>query len=173
MKFIIQALTTMAVVVGGAAALDNGVQMGVTFGGPHGKKYSDLDLASPGQTVRSITIRGNRRVDAVSLDVTDLAGQTTTLYHGGGGGHANTLTLAENEHIIGIEAHWDKYYGKTRVMYVEFTTDAGNTISGGKPVKNIGKDSAPEGYQLGGFVGICGKEIDSVGAIWTSIEPVA
>ncbi|KAG6945787.1 hypothetical protein JG688_00016382 [Phytophthora aleatoria] len=172
MKFIVQVLAAMAFVAGGAAELQDGVQLGETFGGPHGDKYSDLDLASPDQTVRSITIRASDRVDAVSLDVADLKGLTTTLYHGGGGGDPNTLALGENEHIIGIEAHWGKYYHHTRIMYIKFTTDAGNTISGGNPTDQIGKDSAPDGYQLGGFTGFCGDELDSVGAIWTSIKPV-
>ncbi|ETP07256.1 hypothetical protein F441_16435 [Phytophthora nicotianae CJ01A1] len=48
-------------------------------------------------------------------------------------------------------------------MYIEFTTDAGNTISAGSPTDKIGKDSAPEGYQLGGFVGYSGNELDSEG----------
>ncbi|KAF1786141.1 Jacalin-like lectin domain [Phytophthora cactorum] len=160
MKFIVQVLAAMAFVAGGAAELQDGVQLGETFGGP------------TATTVRSITIRASDRVDAVSLDVADLKGLTTTLYHGGGGGDPNTLALGENEHIIGIEAHWGKYYRHTRIMYIKFTTDAGNTISGGNPTDQIGKDSAPDGYQLGGFAGFCGDELDSVGAIWTSIKPV-
>ncbi|KAF4038768.1 Jacalin-like lectin domain [Phytophthora infestans] len=143
-----------------------------TFGGLHGHKYSDLVIASPGQNVRSITIRAADRVDAVILNVEDRSGQTTMLHHGGKGGAAKTLELAEDEHIIGIQAHWGKYYRHTRIMYIEFTTDAGNTISGGSPTSKIGKDSAPHGYHLGGFAGYSGNELDSVGAIWTSIAPV-
>ncbi|KAG4046199.1 hypothetical protein PC123_g18414 [Phytophthora cactorum] len=156
----------------GAAALENGIRLGETFGGPHGKRFSDLDLASTGQIVRSITIRSGERVDAVSIDVTDPSGQTTTLYHGGGGGDKNTLTLGTDEYITGIEAHSGKHFGRTRIKYIEFTTNKRNAISGGYPTGNIEKDSAPEGYQLGGFVGSSANELDSVGAIWTSIEPV-
>ncbi|EEY59381.1 uncharacterized protein PITG_11402 [Phytophthora infestans T30-4] len=137
MKFIFQALAAMAFMAGGAAELQNGVQLGETFGGPHGDKYSD----------------------------------ETTLYHGGDGGDKNTLTLGQNEHITGIEAHWGKYYRHTRIMYIKFTTDAGHTIYGGTPSDQIGKDDAPDGYQLGGLAGFCGNEIDSVGAVWTSIKP--
>ncbi|ETI37404.1 hypothetical protein F442_16443 [Phytophthora nicotianae P10297] len=147
MKFFIPVLTAVAFLTGGAAALDKGVLLGETFGGPHGHKYSDLGIISPGQI-------------------------TTFLRHGGKGGVAKTLDLAEDEHIIGIQAHWAKYYRHTRIMYIEFTTDAGNTISAGSPTDKIGKDSAPEGYQLGGFVGYSGNELDSVGAISTSIDPV-
>ncbi|KAF4039660.1 Jacalin-like lectin domain [Phytophthora infestans] len=157
MKFIFQALAAMAFMAGGAAELQSGVQLGETFGGPHGDKYSDVSLVSPGQTVTSITIRSSDR--------------ETTLYHGGDGGDKNTLTLGQNEHITGIEAHWGKYYRHTRIMYIKFTTDAGHTIYGGTPSDQIGKDDAPDGYQLGGLAGFCGNEIDSVGAVWTSIKP--
>ncbi|KUF78268.1 hypothetical protein AM588_10000049 [Phytophthora nicotianae] len=134
MKAIFQVLMTVALGAGVATALENGVQLSQTFGGPHGTKYSDLDIASSGQTVQAITIRTGERVNAVSLDIT--------------------------------RSH-------TRIKYIQFTTSSGKTISGGSPTKDIGKDSAPAGYQLGGFVGTCGKELDSVGAIWTSITPVA
>eukprot|EP00644_Phytophthora_capsici_P006859 jgi/Phyca11/103467/e_gw1.8.492.1 len=83
--------------------------------------------------------------------------------------------MGGEEYITGIEVHWGKYYRKTRVMYIEFTTNKGKTISGGTPQENtdkMGTDTAPEGYQLGGFQGYAGNELDSVGAIWTSIEPV-
>ncbi|ETI30574.1 hypothetical protein F441_22216 [Phytophthora nicotianae CJ01A1] len=175
MKFIFQVLATLALVTGTASALDKGILLGETFGGPHGDKYSDLDLVSPGQIVNSITVRSADRVDAVSLNVTDLTGQTTILYHGGKGGDSETLQLDQGEHIIGVQAHWGKYYRKTRLMYVEFTTDKKRTISGGTPAVDadrMGKDSALEGYQLGGFVGYSGNELDSMGAIWTSINPV-
>ncbi|KAF1783465.1 hypothetical protein GQ600_15204 [Phytophthora cactorum] len=52
----------------------------------------------------------------------------------------------------------------------KFTTGPSNTISAGNPTKNIGNNAAPEGYQLGGFFGTSDKELDSVVAIWTSIE---
>ncbi|KAF4149604.1 putative secreted protein [Phytophthora infestans] len=122
-----------------------------TFGGPHGTKYSDLGVTSPGQTVQAITIRAGERVNAVSLDITDPSGQKSTLYHG--------------EFITGIEAHWGEKDDHTRDKYIQFTTSSGKTISGGNPTKDIGKDSAPPGYQLGGFVGTCGKELDSVGVV--------
>ncbi|ETI34523.1 hypothetical protein F441_18799 [Phytophthora nicotianae CJ01A1] len=172
MKFIFQVFAAAAFVAGGATALEKGVLLGQTFGGPHGDKFSDLEKVSPGQTVRSITIRSADRIDAVSLEVVDPSGQKTTLYHGGDGGDSNTILLGADEHIIGVQAHWGKYYRKTRIMYIEFTTDKGNTISGGTPTDNVGKDIAPEGYQLGGLAGYCGNELDSLGAIWTSIEPV-
>ncbi|OWZ00545.1 hypothetical protein PHMEG_00028237 [Phytophthora megakarya] len=176
MKFLYQVISTAALLATtGVAALEKGILLGKTFGGPHGNKYSDLDLVDPGQTVQSITIRHGDRVDSVSLDITDLTGQKSTLEHGGGGGDKDTLHLGDGEYITGMEVHWGKYYRKTRIMYIKFTTNKGHALDGGKPHDNTDKkdkDSAEEGYQLGGFVGFAGNELDSVGAIWTSIQPV-
>ncbi|ETK95946.1 hypothetical protein L915_01188 [Phytophthora nicotianae] len=173
MKFLLQVLATTAVTVGNAAALKNGVQLSETFGGPHGNKYSDLELVGPGQTVQAITIRSGERVNGVGLDITDTSGQKVNLYHGGRGGDKNTLTLGAGEYINAIEAHWGEKDSHTRIKYIRFNTTEGNTISGGNPTENIGVDTAPAGYQLGGFVGYSAKELDSVGAIWTSITPVS
>ncbi|KAF4044615.1 putative jacalin-type lectin domain-containing protein [Phytophthora infestans] len=150
MKSISQIFAAAVVIVAGCTtALQDGIRLGETFGGPHGDKFSDLNRVSPGQTVESITIRSADRIDAVSLVVVDPWGVKDNLAHGGGGGDPNTLTLGADEHIIG-----------------------GNTISGGTPTDNIGKEVAPDGYQLGGLVGYSDKEVDSLGPIWTIIEPV-
>ncbi|ETM41304.1 hypothetical protein L914_12916 [Phytophthora nicotianae] len=175
MKSTPQVLAAMAMVVVGTAALQEGIIIGKTFGGPHGDEYSDYHLVTADQMVHCLTIRFADRVDAVSLNVTDPAGQKTTFYHGGEDGDPKTHCLADNEHFTGYQAHWGKYYRKTRLMYVEFTTDKGETISGGTPTDDSGskgKDTAPSGYQLGGFVGYSGNELDSMGAIWTRIKPV-
>ncbi|EGZ22923.1 hypothetical protein PHYSODRAFT_487709, partial [Phytophthora sojae] len=139
------------------------------FGGPHGDKYSDLDVVMPAQQVKSITIRSGERVNGVGLVMTDFWRDDHTLYHGGYGGDNETLSLSAGEHVTEIEAHWDEYRSHTRIFYIKFTTDKGNKIEGGTPVldsANIGKETAPDGYQLGGFVGYAGKELDMVQAIW-------
>ncbi|KAF4137122.1 putative secreted protein [Phytophthora infestans] len=100
--------------------------------------------------VKSVTIRSDDRVSAIILEVLDSEAQPSTLAHGGA---AKTLTLGEDEHATGIEAHWGKYYGHSRIMYIEFTIDNANTISGETKTNQIGKDTAPKGYQLGGFFG--------------------
>ncbi|OWY91771.1 hypothetical protein PHMEG_00039511, partial [Phytophthora megakarya] len=149
-----------------------GVLLSETFGGPHGTKYSDLDLAEPGQIVHSVTIRAGERVNGVGITFTDTSGQQTTIYHGGRGGHVKEHSLGEGEYVTGIEAHWGEKGDHTRIKFLKLTTNLGNSFEGGNPTKDIGKDSAPEGYQLGGFIGTSGKELDSMGAIWTSITPV-
>ncbi|ETI57334.1 hypothetical protein F443_00359 [Phytophthora nicotianae P1569] len=171
-RFVLKLLASVALAIGSVAAVDNGMLMGEAFGGPHGVKYSDLDLVSPGQTVQVITIRSGERVNGVGLDITDPSGQKTTLYHGGRGGDESTLSLEAGEFITGIEYHWGEKGHRTRIKYIKFTTNKNHSISGGLPTENIGKDSAPKGYQLGGFFGYCAKELDSAGAIWTSNTPV-
>jgi hypothetical protein len=118
-------------------------------------------------------VQAGERVNGIGIDVTSPTGQKSTLFHGGHGGNPSTLLLGSGEYITGIEAHWGEKGDHTRIKYIKFTTSSGNVIQGGNPTKDIGTDTAPANYQLGGFVGTSGGEPDSVGAIWTSITPVA
>ncbi|KAF4039667.1 hypothetical protein GN244_ATG08191 [Phytophthora infestans] len=135
MKFIFHVLSALVLVTGGAPELQNGFQLGEAFGGSHGDKYSNVSLVTPGQTVTSITIRSSDRADAICLHVVDTSGQEATLHHGGDGGDKNTLTLV--------------YHG--RETHHLWWSD------------QIGKDDAPESYQLVGFVGYSGSKVDSRG----------
>eukprot|EP00644_Phytophthora_capsici_P010496 jgi/Phyca11/568802/estExt2_Genewise1.C_PHYCAscaffold_300227 len=72
-----------------------------------------------------------------------------------------------------MEAHWGQKKGKTRIFYLNFGTSAGNSVSGGTQTDEKGTVTAPKGYQLGGFFGRDGDEIDLLGVVWTSIEAVA
>ncbi|KAE8883910.1 hypothetical protein PF007_g32262 [Phytophthora fragariae] len=172
MKFLLQALTMAAIIATGTAELPDGVILGETFGGPHGNKYSDVKIVKPAQVVKSVTIRAGERVNGVGLGV---VGLNEPLYHGGRGGDSNTLTFSKDEYVVRMEAHWDEQHSHTRVFFINFTTNANNSIYGGTPMADpvlIGKATAPPGYQLGGFDGYAAKELDSVAAIWTSIKPV-
>ncbi|EGZ21222.1 hypothetical protein PHYSODRAFT_491221 [Phytophthora sojae] len=169
MKFLLQALAMAALVATGAAELPDGVVLSQTYGGPHGNKYSDVDIVKPGQVVKSITIRTGQRVNGVGIQI---EGQEP-LYHGGRGGDSNTLTLGKDEHVTSMEAHWDEQHSHTRIFFINFTTNAYNSIAGGTPMTDpalIGKTTAGKGYQLGGFDGYAGKELDSVAALWTRIN---
>ncbi|POM58764.1 Hypothetical protein PHPALM_36541 [Phytophthora palmivora] len=175
MKFFYQVLAVVALATSAVTALPKGVMRGDEYGGPHGDKYDDIDRVGPGQSVKSISLRSADRVDYVGLDIESMSGQKSLLEHGGGGGDKNTMTMGDGEHITSVEVHWGKYYRKTRVMYVKFTTDKGNFIEGGTPQDNTDKiaiEEADEGYQLGGFSGFAGHELDQMGCLWTSIKPV-
>ncbi|KUF91720.1 hypothetical protein AM588_10004549 [Phytophthora nicotianae] len=151
-------------------SVEDSVQLSESFGGPHGNEFSDKAGATSGQTVASLTIRAGERVDGVILDIT--APVAMTFNHGGGGGNPNTLTLGPGEYITSMEAHWGEKKGHTRIFYLRFETSAGNSVAGGSWTDNRATVKAPEGFQLGGFFGRDGDEIDLLGAIWTSIVPI-
>ncbi|KAF1791060.1 Jacalin-like lectin domain [Phytophthora cactorum] len=137
-------------------SVEDSVQLSESFGGPHGTEFSDEAAATSGQTVASITIRAGERVED----------------HGGTGGDPKTLKLGEGEYITSMEAHWGKKSGRTRIFYLSFGTSAGNSVSAGTQTEDKNSVTAPKGFQLGGFFGRDGDEIDTLGAIWTSIELV-
>ncbi|GMF22924.1 unnamed protein product [Phytophthora lilii] len=57
-------------------------------------------------------------------------------------------------------------------FYLSFGTSAGNHGVWGTMTEDKNSVTAPEGFQLGGFFGRDGDEIDLLGAVWTSIELV-
>ncbi|OWZ22809.1 hypothetical protein PHMEG_0002429 [Phytophthora megakarya] len=144
---------------------DEDIALGELFGGPHGNAFSDINDIKFGRKIGSITLRSDKRVDAVTLQYTAPIEQT--LNHGGDGGTEKKITLAANEYITTMEAHWDKNDKHTRVFYVSFTTNTGQTISGGTQTDKKGTATAPEGFMLSGFYGRAGEEVDQLGAIWT------
>ncbi|KAF4142225.1 Jacalin-like lectin domain [Phytophthora infestans] len=96
-----------------------------------------------------------------------------TFSHGGAGGKENTLTLAEGEYITSMEAHWAEKKSRTRIFYLSFGTSAGSTVSAGSQTESKSTVTAPEGFQLGGFFGQDGDEIDKLGTICTRISAEA
>ncbi|GMF51714.1 unnamed protein product [Phytophthora fragariaefolia] len=147
-----------------------GIELSDVFGGPHGSEFTDEASVSSGQTVNSITVRGANRVDGISLTIS--APAPLSFKHGGNGGTDKTLALADGEYITSMEAHWGQHNAHTRVFYLKFTTNKGNSVSNGKPTVEQGIVTAPDGYQLSGFFGRDGDEIDRLGVIWTSIKVV-
>ncbi|ETK88012.1 hypothetical protein L915_07664, partial [Phytophthora nicotianae] len=147
-------------VLPGVFSADESFQLSESFGGPHGKEFSDQASVVAGQTIGSITIRAGERVDGISLEV---AGpKAITFNHGGAGGKENTLKLAKDEFITTMEAHWAEKKGRTRIFYLSFGTSAGNTVSAGSQTESKNTVTAPKGFQLGGFFGQDGDEIDKL-----------
>ncbi|OWZ05679.1 hypothetical protein PHMEG_00022189 [Phytophthora megakarya] len=145
-------------------------QLSESFGGPHGDQFSDQDHVTSGQVVEALTIHTGKRSHGLELKI---SGPTaTTFSHGGSGGASNTLTLGPGEYITSMEAHSAKKDGWTRVFYLKFGTNTGRSVSGGTMTGNKGFVTAPAGYQLGGFFGRKGDELDMLGVVWSSIDPV-
>ncbi|KAG2777448.1 hypothetical protein JG687_00006756 [Phytophthora cactorum] len=139
------------------------------FGGPHGTYFTDLGLVEPGQTVSSITIRGARRVDAVTLEVSDPT--ESTLSHGGTGGATKKLALQAGEFINSMEVHWNKKDGHTFIFYLKLGTSKGRSVAHGTTTGKMAVVKAPKGFQLNGFYGRSSDDgIAGLGAIFTKLS---
>ncbi|MCX3058270.1 jacalin-like lectin [Streptomyces sp. GXMU-J5] len=133
------------------------------FGGPHGDFYNDIDAVAPGASATKLTLRSGSRVDAVGLGLAD----GTALSHGGTGGTATSLTLADGEYLTAATLCEGQYDGHTRIFRASFTTSEGRTLSGGTRTSDCVTRTAPDGWQIAGFHGRSGDEIDKLGLIYT------
>ncbi|MEV7978788.1 jacalin-like lectin [Streptomyces sp. NPDC086519] len=138
-------------------------QLSDQFGGPHGDYYQDIDKVAAGARATSISLRSGSRVDQVGITLAD----GTTLAHGGTGGTASSLTLGSNEYVTTAYVCEDKYNNTTRIFYAKFTTNLGNTLAGGATTSDCVTRTAPSGWQIAGFHGRSGDELDKVGFIYT------
>ncbi|GMF37249.1 unnamed protein product [Phytophthora lilii] len=153
------------------SARNNDMYMNLVYGGSTGTSFDDSKVIGPGQIVHSVTIRSGERVNGVGVDTTTPSGTRSNLYHGGGGGKETTLTLNSGEYVTNMEIHVGTKEGSTRVVFVKFTTSSERSISGGTPTSDVYNLKTESGFQLSGFFGASGKELDSVGPVWTRITP--
>ncbi|WP_409468815.1 jacalin-like lectin [Streptomyces sp. HC307] len=135
------------------------------FGGPHGTAFNDADDLPTTPSPRTLTLRGGTRLDAVSL--THDGGRV--LSHGGTGGTATSLTLASGEHLTSVKLTQGQKDGRTRLFSAAFTTDRGRTLSAGTATTDTKTFTAPSGWQIVGFTGRAGDEIDKLGVLYTPI----
>ncbi|MDQ1049573.1 jacalin-like lectin [Streptomyces sp. V4I2] len=135
------------------------------FGGPHGTAFNDADDLPATPSPRTLTLRGASRLDAVSL--THDGG--TTLSHGGTGGTATSLTLASGEHLTSVKLTQGQKDGRTRLFSAAFTTDKGRTLSSGTATTATKTFTAPSGWQIVGFTGRAGTEVDKLGVLYAPI----
>jgi len=135
------------------------------FGGPHGTAFNDADDLPATPSPRTLTLRGGSRLDAASL--THDGG--TTLTHGGTGGTATSLTLASGEHLTSVKLTQGQKDSHTRIFSAAFTTDKGRTLSSGTATTDTKTFTAPSGWQIVGFTGRAGDEIDKLGVVYAPI----
>ncbi|MGW3646332.1 jacalin-like lectin [Streptomyces sp. NPDC000878] len=135
------------------------------FGGPHGTAFSDADDLPATRSPRTLTLRGGSRLDAVSL--THDGG--TTLTHGGTGGTATSLTLASGEHLTSVKLTQGQKDSQTRIFSAAFTTDKSRTLTSGTATSDTTTFTAPSGWQIVGFTGRSGDEIDKLGVVYAPI----
>lgn len=146
-------------------ALDPSLRASDFFGGPHGTAFNDADDLPATLSPRTLTLRGGSRLDAVSL--THDGG--TSLTHGGTGGTAASLTLASGEHLTTAKLTQGQKDGRTRIFSASFTTDKGRTLSSGTATSDTKTFTAPSGWQIVGFTGRAGEEIDKLGVLYAPI----
>jgi endonuclease/exonuclease/phosphatase family metal-dependent hydrolase len=134
-------------------------------GGPHGTAFNDADDLPATVAPRALTLRGGSRLDAVSLTHAD----GTTLSHGCTGGTATSLTLAPGEHLTAVKLTQGKKDGRTRIFSASFTTDKGRTLSAGTATSDTKTFTAPSGWQIAGFTGRAGDEVDKLGVLYAPV----
>ena len=135
------------------------------FGGPHGDYYNDLPVIAPQARATTLLLRSGSRIDQIGLTLAD----GTTVSHGGTGGTAASLTLGSGEHVTGATFCEGSYNGHTRIFSARFTTDQGRSLSGGTTTSDCVTYTAPAGWQVAGFAGRSGDEVDKVGLVFTRI----
>jgi hypothetical protein len=146
--------------------LSSSIKLSDQFGGPHGTSYSDVNSIPSSTKVSKIGIRADARVDQVNLTLAN----GTSFTHGGTGGTANSLTLNSGEYIKSAYMCSGQKDGKTRIFYIKFTTSSGRTLSGGNTTSTYVTYTAPSGYQIAGFHGRSGDELDKMGVIYTPVN---
>ncbi|MPY60553.1 jacalin-like lectin [Streptomyces spongiae] len=138
-------------------------QLSDQFGGPHGDYYNDIDAVPAGARATSIALRAGSRVDQMSVSLSN----GTTLTHGGTGGTAASLTLGSGEYVTSAYLCQGQKNGHTRIFHAKFTTNLGRTLAGGSTTSDCVTRTAPSGWQIAGFHGRSGDEVDKIGFIYT------
>ncbi|WP_406005246.1 endonuclease/exonuclease/phosphatase family protein [Streptomyces sp. NBC_00637] len=138
-------------------------QLSDQYGGPHGDYYTDIDAVPAGARVTGLSLRGGSRVDGVGLTLDN--GRVLT--HGGTGGTLSSLTLGSGEYITSARLCQGQKDGRTRIFYARFDTSLGRSLAGGTTTSDCVTRTAPSGWQVAGFHGRSGDEIDKLGLLYT------
>jgi hypothetical protein len=138
-------------------------QLSDQFGGPHGDYYNDIDAVPAGARPVSLSLSSGTRVDGVGLTL----GNGTSVSHGGTGGTVSTLNLGSGEFLSSAQLCRGEKDGRTRIFSAKFTTNLGRNLSGGTTTSDCVTRTAPSGWQIAGFHGRAGAEVDKLGFIYT------
>ena len=133
------------------------------FGGPHGGYFTDLDAVQAGARAKTFSLRAGARVDQIGLTLEN----GTTLVHGGTGGTSSALTLASGEYVTTATLCQGSFGGHTRIFSARFVTNLGRALAGGSTTSDCVTRLAPEGWQIAGFHGRSGDEVDKIGFVYT------
>ncbi|CCH44615.1 putative secreted protein [Wickerhamomyces ciferrii] len=132
------------------------------IGGYHSNYFNDIGKINKGVKTTKISLKGANRLDSVGLTLSD----GTKFVHGGSGGEETTVNLSTDE-------YWTKAYlctGKkddhTRIFYINGTTTTGKTFQAGTKTSDCKYFEAPQGYQITGYFGQSGDNVDLLGFIY-------
>jgi hypothetical protein len=143
-------------------ATRNDRRLSEQLGGPHGTNFNDVSLLPSNPVVRTIAIRAGARVDQVAATLSN----GWVFAHGGSGGTLQTLTLGTNEYLRSVFLCSGSYQGLTRVFHVRFTTSSNRTLSGGSTTGSCTTFTAPNNWQIVGFHGRSGANVDKLGVVY-------
>ncbi|KAK4149002.1 Endonuclease/exonuclease/phosphatase [Chaetomidium leptoderma] len=134
------------------------------FGGTSGNWFSDVPaLASINKPkAAALIFRGKSRLDSVGLTLTD----GTRFKHGGTGGTEVSLELGPSEYWVEAELCRGEKNGKTRNFSIKAATSSGRTLTAGTTTADCASFSAPDGWQIVGFVGQDGDEMDQLAFVY-------
>ncbi|MFI0960070.1 jacalin-like lectin [Streptomyces sp. NPDC021080] len=133
------------------------------FGGPHGDYFDDIDRVPAGARATVVSLSSGSRVDRMGLTLSD----GTTFAHGGTGGTTASLTLGNGEYVTSAQLCEGVKDSHTRIFYAKFATNLGRSLAGGTTTSDCVTRTAPSGWQLAGFHGRTGDEVDKIGFIYT------
>ena len=110
----------------------------------------------------TITFRGGSRLDSVALTLSN--GQSFS--HGGTGGTLVSLTLASDEFWVSSKICQGTKNDKLRIFSILATTSTARTLAAGVATADCVTYTAPTGWQIVGYLGRDGDEIDRLAFIY-------
>lgn len=139
------------------------------WGGSGGIAFNFLRSAAPmiSKPV-SIAVRGENRVDAISMTYAD----GTVLSNGGTGGSEKRLELNNDEYITKAVIYKNAYKGADRIFYLQLTTNKGRVLANGVKSGTAFTLTAPKGTYIAGFFGRAEINIDKIGVIYKMLASV-
>ncbi|KAH8590214.1 endonuclease/Exonuclease/phosphatase [Bisporella sp. PMI_857] len=132
------------------------------FGGDGGYWFNNIVALPSSPKTSVISVRAGERIDAIGVTLTN--GQSSL--HGGTGGTLRTLTLGSAEYWTKARLCKGVKNDRTSIFYILVTTSTGRTWSNGGSTSDCADFEAPSGWQIVGFAGQTGDEVDLLGLVY-------
>jgi hypothetical protein len=149
-----------------AAPKHGGVTEGLRLGPSGGTGGESFYTVAPeGTRLVRVEVRAGRRIDAIQIVYRTPQGEEVAGgWYGGRGGVRQTLTLGTGNAVLAIGG---KYGARVDSIFVELDREGDGfpwTVGGeGGSVEY--RYAAPPGYEIVGFHGRAGAEVDAIGAV--------